>query len=72
MITEALRIIIKFIMKNHIYQFDNKIHKQEEGGAIGVELTGELAQIFMIWWTKQFQNKVTEEKCTNTSVQEVC
>ena len=49
-------------MKNHIYQFDNKIHKQEEGGAIGVELTGELAQIFMIWWTKQFQDKTTEEK----------
>ena len=61
MITEALRIVIKFIMKNHTYQFDNKIRKQEKGGAIGVELTGELAQIFMIWWTKQFQRKTDQE-----------
>ena len=61
MITEALRIIIKFIMKNHIYQFDNKIRKQENGGAIGVELTGELAKIFMVWWTKQFQKKSNDE-----------
>ena len=61
MITEALRIIIKFIMSNHVYQFDNKIHKQEKGGAIGVELTGELAQIFMIWWTKRFHEKTTAE-----------
>ena len=49
-------------MKNHTYQFDNKIRKQEKGGAIGVELTGELAQIFIIWWTKQFQKKTDEEE----------
>ena len=61
MFTEALRIVIKFIMKNHVYQFDNKIHNQEEGGPIGVELTGELAQVFMIWWTKQFQDRARNE-----------
>ena len=60
MITEALRIVIKFIMKNHVYQFNNEIHKQEKGGAIGVELTGELAKVFMVWWTKQFQSKSSE------------
>ena len=61
LITEALKIAIKFIMKNHVYEFDNKIHKQEEGGAIGVELTGDLAQVFMVWWMKQFLRKTDEQ-----------
>ena len=60
MFTEALRTAILFIMKNHVYEFDNKIHKQEEGGAIGVELTGDLAKVFMVWWTKQFLQKARQ------------
>ena len=64
MIKEALRIAIKFIMKNHVYTFDNKIHKQEQGGAIGVELTGDLAQVFMVWWTRQLQGKTQEKNIT--------
>ena len=55
MITEAIRIILIYIMKNHIYEFDNKIYKQKEGGAIGVELTGTMAQIFMVWWDRKFK-----------------
>ena len=57
LMTEALPIAIEFIMKNHTYTFDNKIYKQEEGGAIGVELTGDLAKVFMVWWSKQVQQK---------------
>ena len=45
-------------MKNHVYEFDNKIHKQTEGGDFGIELKGYLAQVFMIWWTKEFLKKV--------------
>ena len=59
-ITEAIRIILIYIMKNHIYEFDNKIYKQKEGGATGVELTGTMAQIFMVWWDKEFQRISTE------------
>ena len=62
MLTEALRIVIKFIMKNHVYEFDNKIHKQSKGGAIGVELTGDLTKVFMVWWTKQFLSKMRERE----------
>ena len=62
MITEALRIVIKFIMKNHVYEFDNKIHKQNKGGAIGVELTGDLTKVFMVWWTKQFLSKMSDQE----------
>ena len=61
MITEAIRIVLIYIMKNHIYEFDNKIYKQKEGGAIGVELTGTMAQIFMVWWDKKFQEISKEE-----------
>ena len=64
LITEALRIAIKFIMKNHAYTFDNKIYKQENGGAIGVELTGDLAKVFMVWWARQLQQKKEEEDIT--------
>ena len=62
MITEAIRITLIYIMKNHIYEFDNKIYKQKEGGAIGVELTGTMAQIFMLWWDKKFQEISREKK----------
>ena len=55
MITEAIRIILIYIMKNYIYEFDNKIYKQKEGGAIGVVLTGTMAQIFMVWWDRKFK-----------------
>ena len=29
------------------------MRRQKEGGAIGVDLTGELAKVFMTWWDKQ-------------------
>ena len=51
-------------MKNHAYTFDNKIYKQENGGAIGVELTGDLAKVFMVWWARQLQQKKEEEDIT--------
>ena len=37
-------------MKNHLYIFNNELRIQKEGGLIGIDLTGELAQIFMSWW----------------------
>ena len=58
MITEAIRIILIYIMKNHIYEFDNTIYKQKEGGAIGVELTGTMAQIFMVCWDRKSGKKM--------------
>ena len=51
-------------MTNHIYCFDDKIKKQAEGGPIGLELTGEVAIIFMTWWDKQFQMKLRNNGLT--------
>ena len=58
MLTEAMRIALLFIMQNHIYTYDNKTILQSKGGPIGLQLTGILAQLFMIWWDKQLHTKL--------------
>ena len=60
MLVEALRIALKLVMDNHMYEFDNEIRRQTSGGAIGLELTGTIAQVFMVWYDKQIVNKLTE------------
>ena len=52
MFREALRIGLEVVMKNHVYRFDSSIRKQQNGGPIGLELTGNIAQVFMIWWDR--------------------
>ena len=58
MMSIALKIVIKFIMKNHIYKINDKIKKQTKGGPIGLELTGDIAQIYMCWWDKQMKTRI--------------
>ena len=48
MFTAALRIALSFVMKNHVYKFNNEMLLQRKGGAIGLELTGVIAQVFMV------------------------
>jgi hypothetical protein len=60
MLTEALRIALKVVMKNHVYLFDNEIRKQSKGGAIGLRLTGILAQTFMMWWDREFSRRLLQ------------
>lgn len=59
MLTEAMKIALMFIMNNHMYKYI-KIKLQSKGGSIGLELTGVLAQLFMIWWDGQFLRKMEE------------
>ena len=47
-------------MKNHIYEFDGEIRHQSEEGPIGLELTGNVAQVFMIWWDKSLMPRLGE------------
>ena len=54
LIAIAMQIALTFVMRNHVYVFDEELRKQREGGAIGLELTGLLARIYMIWWDKRF------------------
>lgn len=58
MIAEALKIVLTTIMKNHVYIFNKELRIQKEGGPIGIDLTGELAQIFMSWWDRTLIQKM--------------
>ena len=60
MLTEAMKIVLSVIMKNHIYNFNNEMRRQKEGGAIGMDITGELAKVFMVRWDKQFLQKLRD------------
>ena len=61
MLREALRVVLTVIMKNHVFLFNNEIRKQTKGGPIGLKFkTGVLAQIFMIWWDKEFAARLDE------------
>ena len=53
MLVESLRVALGLVMKNHMYEFDGSIRKQMKGGSIGLELTGTIAQIFMMWYDKK-------------------
>ena len=64
MLSLALQVVIKLIMNNHIYKINDTYKKQSQGGPIGLELTGDIAQIYMCWWDKQMKTKLT-----NNSIQ---
>ena len=40
---------VETIMGNHLYRFDGKVYRQVEGGPIGLELTGVVADLVMLW-----------------------
>ena len=54
MIGVALKTLILTVMKNHMYTFKNVNKLQIEGGATGLDLTGELADLIMLWWDMEF------------------
>ena len=47
-------------MKNHHYAAGDEVRRQLEGGAIGSELTGSLANAFMLWWDDKLTKLVRE------------
>ena len=58
MLGKAIEIMIKAGMENHVYRFHNKIRIQKTGGPIGLALTGEVADCYMLNWDKKFLNKL--------------
>ena len=59
MLVEAMRVVLKTLLETHTYDFAGVTRRQTKGGAIGMELTGVLAQIFMVWWDRQFTLKLS-------------
>ena len=58
MVVEAINISIKTTMKNHVFQFNQKYYKQQNGGAIGVGVAGEVANLFMVYWERQLLERM--------------
>ena len=61
MIAKALEAGINAVMNTHVYKFAGEIKSQKQGGAIGLELTGEIAGVFMTWWDREMKKKLREE-----------
>ena len=59
-IAAVIEVALKIIFKNFSYKFAGKFYHQQDGGPIGVRLTGALAQLVMEDWGSQFR-KILEE-----------
>ena len=53
MMALAIKLGIVTVMKNHTYRFNGKVYLQEDGGPIGLELSGALARVFMLAWDRR-------------------
>jgi len=54
MIGAALETLIISVMTSHIYEFKIVKRLQLTEGATGLNLTGELADLIMLWWDMEF------------------
>ena len=53
MFCEAIAIMVKKTMTLHDFVVDGLIYRQSEGGAIGMDLTGVVSDIYMCHWDQQ-------------------
>ena len=58
MLTEAMRTVLKVLLETHTYEFAGTIRRQTRGGPIGMEITGVIAQVFMVWWDREFRKRL--------------
>merc|ERR1712082_448445 len=48
------RSVVEVVMANHFYTIGDNIRRQEEGGSIGSDLTGEAARLYMLQWDQKY------------------
>ena len=60
---------VKKIMENHFFTLGGQIHKQTDGGCIGVDMTVEIAAIYMLVWDLSFLTKLKKLRCHSVSIQ---
>ena len=49
--------VVDICMSNHYYTIGREIRRQKEGGAIGSDLTGEEARIYMLLWDSKLMER---------------
>ena len=62
LLMKAFEIALKLVMKNHIFTFNDENFKQLSGGAIGVSIAGDVANLFMVWWDRELKSRLTVER----------
>ena len=56
----AVKAAIKATMKNHTYEYKNRIYQQSRKGIIGIDLMRALAKLYMIDWSSKFKKRLKE------------
>ena len=62
----AIEVLVIKTMRNHCYMFEGRIYRQEEGGSIGLDLTGVVADIYMSWWDGRLMILLREAQLSTT------
>ena len=63
MIAKVLEIAFKGVMENHCYRWKGEMFSQGSGCAIGLALSGEVAQIRMNRWLRIMKMTLEENLC---------
>ena len=71
-VAEYLGILCKIIMSNSVYSFGGKFYLQSEHGSIGDEAVGMIAQLVMIWWSKQLKMKLKKSEDRESFDENLC
>ena len=58
MIGKVIEMLIIAGMTNHVYRFNNQIRIQVNGGPIGLSLTGQVADCYMIDWDSKYLKRL--------------
>ena len=61
MVAFALAKSLEVTLYNHIFCFENKLYRQTKGGAIGVGIAGDVANLFMVWWDRQLKKRLEDK-----------
>lgn len=56
----AIEVMVIRTMSLHDFKFDNKIYRQGSGGAIGLDLTGVVSDIYMCYWDSELLRLMEE------------
>ena len=57
MLGEATACAIRTVMQHHYFTIGGEIFRQKDGGSIGLDLTTEIASIYMSLWDEDFLRK---------------
>ena len=55
MVARLIELAVRTCFNNHVYRFNGRYYLQKKGGAIGLRLTGVVAEISMAAWEAKFR-----------------